>query len=214
MAFVFRGMDFPTLGRALAKADPLCLAGVVLAALITYLLRAWRWGYLLAPMARVPLGELFSATCIGFMTGLVVPRAGEIVRPYLVARRHPVSISAGFATIILERLFDLLTVLILFALYLFALPVPTGLRFVIALPILIVMLAKIAIDLSFQKIGTSTMQSRATAGVANATYIFALPGSTGACRDGWDRILHQALDSRYRPCSLAGQVPRLRDQIA
>ena len=126
MAFVFRGMDFPTLGRALAKADPLCLAGVVLAALITYLLRAWRWGYLLAPMARVPLGELFSATCIGFMTGLVVPRAGEIVRPYLVARRHPVSTSAGFATIILERLFDLLTVLILFALYLFALPAPVA----------------------------------------------------------------------------------------
>ena len=96
----------------------------MLTALITYLLRAWRWGYLLAPMARVPIGELFSATCVGFMSGLVVPRAGEFLRPYLVARHHPVATSAGFATIILERLFDLLTVLFLFALYLFALPVP------------------------------------------------------------------------------------------
>ena len=65
--------------------------------------------------------------------------------------------------------------------------------------------------ISFQKIGTSTMQSRAIAGVANATYIFALPGSTGACKDGWDKVLSLELDSRHRPCSLAGQVPRLRD---
>jgi uncharacterized protein (TIRG00374 family) len=60
------------------------------------------------------------------MSGLVVPRAGEIVRPYLVARRHPVSTSAGVATIILERLFDLVTVLILFGLYLFVLPTPAA----------------------------------------------------------------------------------------
>jgi len=126
LALVFRGVDWQALGRALRTADSLFLAGVVLAALITYLLRAWRWGYLLAPMARVPLRDLFSATCVGFMTGLAVPRAGEIVRPYLIARRHPVSTSAGFATIVLERLFDLLTVLLLFAFYLFFLPVPAA----------------------------------------------------------------------------------------
>jgi molybdenum cofactor biosynthesis protein B len=57
--------------------------------------------------------------------------------------------------------------------------------------------------ISFQKIGTSTMQSRAIAGVANATYIFALPGSTGACKDGWDDILRQQLDIRFRPCNAA-----------
>jgi len=55
--------------------------------------------------------------------------------------------------------------------------------------------------ISFQKIGTSTMQSRAIAGVANATYIFALPGSTGACKDGWDDILRQQLDIRFRPAT-------------
>ena len=65
--------------------------------------------------------------------------------------------------------------------------------------------------ISFQKIGTSTMQSRATAGVANATYIFALPGSTGACKDGWDDILRQQLDIRFRPCNFAELMPRLNE---
>jgi molybdopterin adenylyltransferase len=64
---------------------------------------------------------------------------------------------------------------------------------------------------SFQKIGTSTMQSRATAGVANGTYIFALPGSTGACRDGWDEILKWQLDIRFRPCNFAELMPRLNE---
>ena len=59
-----------------------------------------------------PSRDLFSATVVGFMTGLLVPRAGEVVRPYLVARRHPIRTSAGFASIILERLVDLVTVLL------------------------------------------------------------------------------------------------------
>lgn len=60
-------------------------------------------------------------------------------------------------------------------------------------------------------IGVSTLQSRAFAGQIGETFIFCLPGSTGACRDGWDLVLALELDSRYRPCSLAGQIPRLRD---
>lgn len=60
-------------------------------------------------------------------------------------------------------------------------------------------------------VGLSTLQSRAFAGQVDDTFIFCLPGSTGACRDGWDLILAHELDSRYRPCSLAGQVPRLRE---
>jgi molybdenum cofactor biosynthesis protein B len=65
--------------------------------------------------------------------------------------------------------------------------------------------------LSYQKIGTSTMQSRALGGVASGTYIFALPGSTGAVRDGWDDILVWQLDSRHRPCNLAELMPRLKE---
>lgn len=59
------------------------------------------------------------------------------------------------------------------------------------------------------KVGVSTLQSRALAGQIGETFIFCIPGSTGACRDAWDEILSLELDSRYKPCSLAGQVPRL-----
>jgi molybdenum cofactor biosynthesis protein B len=62
-------------------------------------------------------------------------------------------------------------------------------------------------------VGLSTLQSRAFAGQISETFIFCLPGSTGACRDGWDLVLRDELDSRYRPCSLAGLVPRLRDLV-
>lgn len=63
---------------------------------------------------------------------------------------------------------------------------------------------------SLGTVGVSTLQSRAFAGQIDDTFIFCLPGSTGACRDGWDHVLSLELDSRYRPCSLAGQIPRLR----
>ncbi len=68
--------------------------------------------------------------------------------------------------------------------------------------------------LSFQKIGTSTMQSRALGGVASGTYLFALPGSPSACRDGWQDILRHQLDSRTRPCNLVELMPRLMEHLA
>lgn len=67
--------------------------------------------------------------------------------------------------------------------------------------------------LSYQKIGTSTMQSRAIGGVAAGTYLFALPGSTGAVKDGWDDILVSQLDSRHRPCNLVELMPRLQEHL-
>jgi molybdenum cofactor biosynthesis protein B len=65
--------------------------------------------------------------------------------------------------------------------------------------------------LSYQKIGTSTIQSRALAGVAKGTYLFALPGSTGAVKDAWDDILVWQLDARHRPCNFVELMPRLRE---
>jgi len=65
--------------------------------------------------------------------------------------------------------------------------------------------------ISFQKIGTSTIQSRATAGVAGGTYLFALPGSTGAVKDAWDEILVFQLDARFRPCNFAELIGRLQE---
>ncbi len=65
--------------------------------------------------------------------------------------------------------------------------------------------------ISYQTIGSSTMQSRAIGGVAGGTYLFALPGSPGACRDGWREILKGQLDYRHRPCNLVELMPRLRE---
>ena len=65
--------------------------------------------------------------------------------------------------------------------------------------------------ISYGKIGTSTVQSRAVGGVAGGTYLFALPGSPGACRDGWDEILQTQLDNRYRPCNFVELMPRLQE---
>jgi molybdenum cofactor biosynthesis protein B len=66
--------------------------------------------------------------------------------------------------------------------------------------------------ISLKTIGLSAIQSRATAGVADGTLLFALPGSTGACRDAWDEILVHQLDSRYRPCNFIELLPRLREE--
>ncbi len=65
---------------------------------------------------------------------------------------------------------------------------------------------------SYESIGLSTLQSRATAGVANGTVIFCLPGSTGAVKDGWDKVISHQLDSRYRPCNLVELMPRLTER--
>ena len=67
-------------------------------------------------------------------------------------------------------------------------------------------------QLSYEEIATSTIQSRVTAGVANGTYIFCLPGSSGACRTAWDRILASQLDLRSKPCNFAELIPRLRER--
>jgi molybdopterin adenylyltransferase len=67
--------------------------------------------------------------------------------------------------------------------------------------------------LSYQKVGTSTIQSRATAGVAGGTYLFALPGSPSACRDAWEGILLHQLDNRFRPCNFVELMPRLQEHL-
>jgi len=66
--------------------------------------------------------------------------------------------------------------------------------------------------LSYQKIGTSTLQSRALAGVVNGTYIFVLPGSSGACKDAWEMLIEKQLDYRTRPCNLVELMPRLLEE--
>ncbi|MGU3574649.1 molybdenum cofactor biosynthesis protein B [Brucellaceae bacterium C25G] len=67
--------------------------------------------------------------------------------------------------------------------------------------------------ISYEKIGTSTIQSRALGGLVNATFVFALPGSSGACRDGWDNILQYQLDYRHMPCNFVEIMPRLDEHL-
>ncbi|HJP99936.1 MAG TPA: molybdenum cofactor biosynthesis protein B [Rhodanobacteraceae bacterium] len=67
-------------------------------------------------------------------------------------------------------------------------------------------------SISFEEIGTSSLQSRAFAGLSNQTFIFALPGSTSACRTAWDKLLRAQLDARTRPCNLVGLIPRLGER--
>ena len=124
LAWFLHGQNWAEIGNAFGRAKLGYLAGLIVWTVIAYVVRAWRWGYLYRPLARVPFKDLLSATYIGFMSALLVPRSGEVLRPYLIARRHPVSTSSGFATVILERLIDLITVLTLFALYLYILPPP------------------------------------------------------------------------------------------
>ena len=67
-------------------------------------------------------------------------------------------------------------------------------------------------QVSFQSVGLSTLQSRAAAGVARGTFIFALPGSNGAVKDGWDKVISHQLDSRHKPCNLVEMMPRLMEK--
>ncbi len=124
LALIFSRVDWHELRAALRGAHIGPLLGLSAVTVVIYALRAWRLGFLLAPLGKVRFVDLFSATYVGFAAGLVVPRAQEILRPWLISQRYPIPLSAGFATIIIERLIDLITVLALFALYLFVLPTP------------------------------------------------------------------------------------------
>ena len=114
LAFFLRNADLAAVWAEMRAADPGLLAVAVLATLSTYLIRAARWQALLRPLGRVRFSSAFETTVIGFAASVILPaRAGEFLRPYLLARREQLSATAAFATIVLERLLDLTTVLLL-----------------------------------------------------------------------------------------------------
>jgi glycosyltransferase 2 family protein len=119
LAWFLRGADFARVWEEMrdARADLLALgAGLVV---LSYAMRAHRWVYLLAPLGAVRLGVAFRTTVIGLALSVVLPaRAGEFVRPYLLARREGLSVTATFATVVFERVLDLIAVLVLLAAYL------------------------------------------------------------------------------------------------
>jgi uncharacterized protein (TIRG00374 family) len=116
LAFSFRGTDLAGVWTETRRADGAQLALAVIVTALTYAVRAWRWQSLLAPIGRTRFVNAFTATVIGFAASFLLPaRAGEVIRPYVLARRENLNAASAFATIVLERLLDLATVLLLFA---------------------------------------------------------------------------------------------------
>jgi uncharacterized membrane protein YbhN (UPF0104 family) len=114
LAFFVRGIDWPELLKAFKTARPELLLACCLVTVLMYLIRAWRWRSLLLPLATIPVPPLFTITIVGFTAGFAIPRAQEFLRPYLVGQRYGISPFAAFASIILERLLDLMALLLLF----------------------------------------------------------------------------------------------------
>ena len=121
IAWFLHGLDFGALGRALTGAHVPYVAAAVLVTLQTYSFRAWRWQALLAPIGGASFRNAFRITIIGFTaTNLLPGRLGEVLRPYLISRAEPVAGPAAFATILIERVLDLTTVMLLFGVFLVA----------------------------------------------------------------------------------------------
>ena len=116
LAYFLRDANMREVWADTRRADPVLLALALGATFVTYVLRAFRWQYLLAPIGATRFSTAFRTTIIGFAASALLPaRAGEVIRPYLLARREGLRATAAFATVILERLLDLLAVLLLFA---------------------------------------------------------------------------------------------------
>ena len=124
LGFFLHGLDLRGLAHTLAAADVGLLLAALAATLASYAARSWRWGEMLAPLARVRQIDLFSATMIGFAASLIVPRSGELLRPWLIAQRARIKAGSAFATIVVERLVDLCCIVCMLALYWFVLPRP------------------------------------------------------------------------------------------
>ena len=120
IAWFLSGVDLHELERVLSRAHPMWIAAGTLAVLLTYVVRAWRWQVLLAPIGGASFRNSFRITVMGFTaTNLLPGRLGEILRPYLVARVEPPSVAAALATILIERLLDLAAIMLLFGVFLF-----------------------------------------------------------------------------------------------
>jgi uncharacterized protein (TIRG00374 family) len=113
-------VDLRGVASQILHADPLWLTLSLITMFANLAIRAWRWQYLLEPLGRTTFGNAFRATAVGFAASSILPaRAGEVIRPYFLSRHERMSATGAFATIILERLLDMITVLILLASYVF-----------------------------------------------------------------------------------------------
>ena len=121
----FRQVDLKQMGNAFGKANYWYLLPVLVVLLFSHLIRAIRWGYLIAPIGKVGIGNLYSALIIGYMANTFVPaHLGEIFRAYVVGRKNNIPSSAVFGTVVMERILDVFSLLILMGLTLIVYPFP------------------------------------------------------------------------------------------
>lgn len=121
----FREVDYSALWLATKKADYTYLVPIIMVTMLQFYLRAIRWGYLMEPVKKIGHLSLFSATSIGYMANNILPaRIGEFVKAYAIGKSEDVSMSASFATIVIERVLDLMAVLMLLFLVLFLVDFP------------------------------------------------------------------------------------------
>src|SRR6266480_1298037 len=120
LALFLYHVDLRRVGSSIVHAEPEWLMLSFATTLANLAIRAYRWQYLLDPLGKVRFGSAFRATAVGFAASTVLPaRAGEVIRPYFLARHEHMSATGAFATIILERLLDVVAVLVLLASYVF-----------------------------------------------------------------------------------------------
>jgi uncharacterized protein (TIRG00374 family) len=120
LALFFRNVDVTGVVTAIIGARPDWLVFSLATMVLNLAIRAWRWQYLLEPLGHASFGNSFKATAVGFAARSILPAAaGELVRPYFLSRREPMSATGAFATIIVERLLDIITILTLLASYVF-----------------------------------------------------------------------------------------------
>jgi uncharacterized protein (TIRG00374 family) len=120
LGLFLRNVDFSGVFRAIIHAHPGWLLLSLATMLLNLVIRAWRWQYLLEPLGKASFANSFRATAVGFAARSFLPAAaGELVRPYFLSRREPMSATGAFATIVIERLLDTITVLVLLASYVF-----------------------------------------------------------------------------------------------
>jgi glycosyltransferase 2 family protein len=192
LAFFFRKADPAGVWAETRRADPLLLLYAVVVTGLTYAVRAWRWQLLLAPIGPTRYRIAFETTVIGFAANALIPgRVGEVLRPYLLARRENLNATSAFATIILERVLDLVTVLLLFAGFVFT--VRPG------------VISGDPAQLAVVKVGGAVAAASSVAGLA---VLFALAGHPERLGRAARRV------ERMLPARLAGVIARFVETFA
>ncbi len=192
LAGVLYNVDLRGVGRQIVQARPDWLAFALATMLVNLSLRAWRWQYLLEPLGRPSFANAFRATAVGFAASAILPaRAGEVIRPYFLARRERISATGAFASVILERVLDMLAVLALLAVYVFFLQGAVT--------------ADHAVAFEAVKWAAGTA---AVAAIAALFVLFALAGNPARLAGALSRL------ERVLPSRLAGALARIAEQFA